>query len=409
MRVLITFAIGLAGLNLAAQDQELFRKEMEVNILQLHRGSGKYRGARLVAAFPALPFDSASDPRQQEGRARIAGMLDSVPMAELRFSPSGRTVGDVYAMVLRFKQTPEIELKAEARKQLEEAKRVLFRRRCLFDRLFGLHKAARPSKQYSAYRIYRDAFEAADAAYQYLLMTPADSDSFSELLARASLAREQALAAWTKSGYRASVERATDYYDRLTSYDPRVWWNRLEEQFKTAAETLPNSSRFQSTTTNPPFSQLAENTGWRQFTVPGLSAGGLSVSMDLKEAAIVRPWLEPLVFTSRQWRWTSSLANRSLISNGGDGVSTSWDGMMPLLPVSIVLVRNVRMTGGTPQDRETFGLTEGVEVRILGWMCEVLQRSPYPDPALDWRPPLAPEDLLGPKLRLPANSRSSKP
>lgn len=142
----------------------------------------------------------------------------------------------------------------------------------------------------------------------------------------------------------------------------------------------------------------------------------MSISLDLKRVVLFRDWLYASVFRSHKWKWKDPADSPISLGffNKAKGV---FEGRMPLLPTSLVLVRNVTLSGSWSKDfRETieknmsasggwsFGpfsigggyanssrnsnsrvqLSDSAIVipdpQILGWYCDILPKSPDPQP-----------------------------
>ena len=127
----------------------------------------------------------------------------------------------------------------------------------------------------------------------------------------------------------------------------------------------------------------------------------IELSVELLKAAIVRPWMDPLVLRSRAWRFSD---DREPLSNGGVPPS----GSLPAYISSIVLARNLRVElRRTPRGLQKPGqpigpcgvgplsLEGGVVAddcrsicaagpQIVAFICELVPRSPDPDPRLSF-------------------------
>jgi hypothetical protein len=125
-------------------------------------------------------------------------------------------------------------------------------------------------------------------------------------------------------------------------------------------------------------------------------------------------WLDSTTFYSRKWSWKT--VGNPMISEGGIGADGKFAGLMPLFPVSIALVRNVKLVsqwkketrdgvnkaiqgggglnfgffsvGGNYENRSdtknsrvitTDTSIEIPDPQIIGWFCDVLPKSPDPE------------------------------
>jgi hypothetical protein len=143
---------------------------------------------------------------------------------------------------------------------------------------------------------------------------------------------------------------------------------------------------------------------------------GLNVSAELLQVPLTRAWIRPEVFWSRGWNW-SKQAGFGPVSDG----KTPPGGLMPLYPTAIILAKNLNVTldmsnqknssawssistqasfGWGPfsisgnysksdsSSQSNFTKTgSGISVpgpQIIAFVCEMIPKSPNPDPSLQW-------------------------
>jgi hypothetical protein len=154
----------------------------------------------------------------------------------------------------------------------------------------------------------------------------------------------------------------------------------------------------------------------------------LRIRCKLKRVDILRRWLDPFVFPSRAWRWSpASIAYGTEVSTGGNiaaGVIPA--GVMPVVPMVALLARDLDIKWDDAPSLSTIAALDaqrhhlalgpfridGMRVenghiykkdpQLLGFILEILGKSPNPDPKLPWPVTSA---LLPPSLahfRLPA-------
>ena len=148
----------------------------------------------------------------------------------------------------------------------------------------------------------------------------------------------------------------------------------------------------------------------------GCDATGLMVQAELLQVPLARAWMRPEIFHSRGWRWSPS-AGFGPVSDGGNPPV----GSMPLLPTWVVIAQNVMinldMTAqqnaaswsaissgssigwgpfsiqgnhshpGASSESHFTQSSGGISVpgpQIIAFVCDVLGRSPDPDPTLEW-------------------------
>ena len=152
----------------------------------------------------------------------------------------------------------------------------------------------------------------------------------------------------------------------------------------------------------------------------------MSISFEAKRVTIYRPWMD--AFLLRQSTWMlGPTASGKLISDGQPLTRNSAPtGMMPLLPTGVLLARNIKISGqwGSEEKRKfseqldvdasvSFGpfqlgggsiskgnkneysraqlsgnAIEAEGIQILGYFCDVLPKTPNPDPKLTFTQPV---------------------
>lgn len=138
----------------------------------------------------------------------------------------------------------------------------------------------------------------------------------------------------------------------------------------------------------------------------------LSISFEVKRVLIDRQWLDASVFRSKKWTWKDP--TETLISFGKFNRDKNiFEGRMPLLPTSIILIRRVKLASNWSKELQNqiasqmsasggwgFGpfsvggsyknssrdsnarvqVTDaGIEipdVQIIGWICDILPKTP---------------------------------
>lgn len=143
---------------------------------------------------------------------------------------------------------------------------------------------------------------------------------------------------------------------------------------------------------------------------------GMRISVELTQVPLLRSWWSPWIFKSHGWDWDKS-AGFGPVSNG----ETPPQGLMPIFPTQVILARNLQVdmdmtskdntsfmesiktetaVGFGPfslrgnyahtQSRSTHDFTasqSGISCpgpQIIGFICEMLPKSPDPDPNLNW-------------------------
>ena len=143
-----------------------------------------------------------------------------------------------------------------------------------------------------------------------------------------------------------------------------------------------------------------------------------TVTMDVMAVAVNRNDMNTSLFTARTWRWKNLVATP--LSDGSDPrLGNKPNGVMPLLPMGLLLARNVVLTGDGQDMKVLAGANEPISwgpftfqgngvkadgnkgtlkisetnsthptIQVIGLFCEVLPKSPDPDSSLAWKPAL---------------------
>jgi hypothetical protein len=171
-------------------------------------------------------------------------------------------------------------------------------------------------------------------------------------------------------GAALEVIAAQNRVRELQSRDPARWWARLAQEFERGK--INDTFQIQSF---PPIDQWADDKGWVKFTYSAsdkldetslseqdIKAGGnfkkgivsvkakfaksdsvstalakdasLKITMEMKRVTFRRPWLDASVFSDKRWDWAPGTGGQ--VSDGKGG------GDLPMLPVSLIIVRNVK-------------------------------------------------------------------
>lgn len=141
----------------------------------------------------------------------------------------------------------------------------------------------------------------------------------------------------------------------------------------------------------------------------------LELAVEVTQVPLFSSWLDPSIFYSKGWKWASGTS----FNDVSDG---NMNGDMPFLPSSMILARNLKIgmdlrhetqsdirekletkasIGWGPfsvkgnytketqeQDHNLVVSDTGItcsSVVILGFMCDILPKSPNPDPRLRWQ------------------------
>ena len=395
---------------------------------------------------PGILLDPRLDVvRNVNDRRTWSTILDTVPEPNWVYTSTATGIASIYEQVLQGKELPSIELTRAQQEQLRAAQAVLIEER------------GEPTARFNAYMRWEAPYQTALTAYANAQANSANDGRpvAPELLNRLNQAR----ANWNTFGFKGAVENARATVANLEALNPNAWWEALRNRFENAAAGIG----FEPSATYPGYEWFNGEAGWthftftqedvvRQATASAVTAGGgvragwglwsvsasadyrqgtrtsssdttgISISMDLMRATIMRPWIDPLVFRAHTWRWgEGATLHGQQISNGAFTPGGEREGLMPLLPTGVIVARNVRIdahfshedqttieealkteasvgwgpfaiSGHYNQERsstvshgnaEATGISNA-DPQILGFFCDVLPLCPSPDPSLPW-------------------------
>jgi len=411
----------------------------------------------LVLANPGIFLDPELDLTRADNQYLWSNTLNPVLLPQFILQNSSVPMHSLYEQVLSGKELPLIELTPSQKQQLQNA----------LDTVVTANGDPTPAmKNYRRYQLkYNDAL----TAYQE---AQANSQNEGKPLPPSIQQKLQAAQqAWDTLGYRAKVNTAIATINNLQDLDPNSWWTELKSRFTKGSSQSSSGAPFGVTMTSPDYKTFFEDEGWTQIsfnqqdvqnqvtskstqTGGGVSVGwglwrasaeasykkdqgyslasstDISISLEVRRVEVTRPWMDGSVFRSRAWRWGQGSVNE-LISNGADAsLGETPSGVMPLLPTTLILARNLTMTASMTTEesnwvneqisaKASFGYgpfsfggsynqqngqtnieasrsgntLSNPAVQILGYSCEVLPRSPNPDPTLPWPSAMSLEHL----------------
>ncbi len=423
----------------------------------------------LTMSQPQLKFGNLRTADELTANSSFSNLVNSIPNALGSWTPTEAKVWDVYSQAISQIDLPSGELNDKEKGQLDKAEKFLMTttsEKNPFD-------DEAPPKVTSGPSTYVKAYDTYDAKYSQLLMDfnamvieankPGASD---EALQRYSMNGpirrrqvEQAFAAWTGEGYKEWTEQARGIISNLTGKAPQALYNRLKANFDMAQRLNQRAeifyptfcypddvlnSQFDSSWTEFEFSKATDkgssqsqqisygsevSASWGLWSVSASVGGkkqtersqsdttGLTVKAKLLQVPIQRSWMNTTIFGNRNWRWSKSGSGEP-ISKAGSPPS----GKMPLIPVSIILAKNLsikmdmesktnksamseistkagggwgpfRVSGNysqtdTNKEHEATVSSTGLSVagaQIIGVICTVVSApSPNPNPGLNW-------------------------
>jgi hypothetical protein len=339
-----------------ANNSELFR----LNLQNWYRSTvDPSRGTELILFVPSMPIDPAltsNDPIVSQRTLLL--LTDMAPLPTEVFAPSGRKTYDVYKTILDHRAIEIRKLSKDEERRLKRATNVLLARRCLltkvFRKLIGKPSNVEYSSEYTAYWAFLSRY--AELETQLLLET--------DLAKRAELttAMQITLDQWVRKGHKEKVEGALKDFREITAQNPERFWSEVSTEYSRNVRIV-GGAHLPMTRLEPAARAWTDVDGWNPWH-SGDSTGFI------KLASINRQWLRTEVLTTHAWSWGDGTFKRDnvLISDGlGLMTRNARDQLMPLLPISLVLAKNV-VIAGQP--------LIGTEPVIVGVVCSVLPRLP---------------------------------
>lgn len=283
---------------------------------------------------PGFVIATEPDLENEANNRGLTGIFDTVPLPSAQYRPSASTVEDAYTLILQYKVVPPFSYSKRQQKALKCAENVLLARRCYIEMLInwilGRSNSRKTSEAYNRHLRYSKAYAELKERYQ----KAAQSGAPLEILSGIYEEEIKTMRDWNCGDLRHKVEIALSTYNALVDLDPQVTWERIQTEFNEGQITFASGRTYPNTSTTPIFSNWTENEGWEPLAK-------YSPATEVKRVLIQRPWLDLRVLCSLDWKLLRS-APVAFISDGlGISSRTTSPGLMPLLPVEIILARPV--------------------------------------------------------------------
>jgi hypothetical protein len=403
----------------------------------------------LALCAPGILLEAELEAEKEgPGQQIWSGLLDPVMNLNWIYTPKNISVGSVYSRILNGKELPVVELNAAQKQQLASARAVVMQ-----------PNSRKPTPTYEAFIEYESVY--LEKLFEYEKCRADFNNGGTPIPAKVQEDLKRAGRQWSTFGARGEIEGAMATIENLQGLNPNTWWEELTRAYN-AAKVNVGGAEFAASHTYPAYPRLVGDDGWVEFKFAGAdmthqansksveagggaegswglfsvsasanfrenvnhessTASGLSISVDLMRASIIRPWLDPLVFRAHTWRWgaTSPLAG-TMISKGAVAPGPE-EADMPLLPTGVLVARNLEIAGSfSSSEQET--VEKAIETsasvgwgpfsisghysqdeksayakasvsasgmaqpapQIIGYFCDVLPLCPSPDPSLPW-------------------------
>jgi hypothetical protein len=391
---------------------------------------------------PGIALDPWFDPRNSKDKLQMFRILDEAFQPVWIYAPSGKSISKTYTDVLGAAEWASIPLNPQQRKDLQDVNHLLFADATSqtpspdYQRYLDLK---------AAYDALQKQFDTASPDERNKLRPQLDEAKEDlrlqgkERIFVAALGKLRSLHFVKPKEWRdqmlkriAAAETVEDGQQVLPvnfspSYAALFSSPSWTEMTISGADLLndPSNGTYIGTIT-PQLRMLR----WSNGAIPSskdewgavvTDSKNLTISFEYTVASLDRYWLDSALFQSRVWRYPTDKLN-SQISDGANPLTgRAPNGRMPLLSIQVILARNIRIDGlfseeslarfrehvraGKATSWGPFALSgkyfqdtnarffsarpyrSGVrcdEVQIIGWITQVIPRSPNPEPSFVW-------------------------
>ena len=342
----------------------------------------------------------------------LSRLLDFVPdvtsatngqFARMAVSNNDGTLSDIYDFTLRMSQVMAAELPADIKAKIEKMRgllQVIVKKKDLITD--EETEVSEPSPLQKAYYEKMAAYD--DAALEYNArridaMDGANQHAVHDFSINANIYRNKVRAAmgdWVANGYKDDFEKISAFIEQVSRRDMSLLKQAYVEDLERARLTgIASGSDFFYTALVP--GNFANSNGWTQF---GFSAGDFSrhstsnvsssswgvsanagffgfgahggashseshsdytgtfssdstsMSFEIAQIPIVRPWFRTAFMNSKAWRFDQNnvTVKGDKLSDGGSPPR----GMMPAYPMTCIFVRNVSLSMSNSSGLQTF-------------------------------------------------------
>lgn len=386
-----------------------------------------------------LAFMSGSVAEGANEASAFSYLVNSIPSTQGFWTQSGSMIWSVYERAITNVRLPKVALTASDKRALDEAEAYLANRDHLAD-----------------YRSYRKAYNDAVRAYNAARL---DSNRAGEFALDGPLLEDDIRDArrdWESFGHKNRVEESQSIIANITGRGYNSRYEALKSNLSSMRQSGGKLGTYLPTYFFP--ANALEEGGWTKVTYTdeeaeefsqtvsteaqasakrswlaglfGIKANGdasgsetrvhthtegLTVSFDIMQVPLLRPWFDASVFGSKAWRWADG--STTLLSDGGNPPS----GQMPGYASSVLVAKNLKIDLKLNDDERrqiegqiaagasvsfgifslsANGLTKnsgnehrstlsgtGIEckgMQIIGFVCNALPKCPNPDDGLDW-------------------------
>ncbi|MBP1845890.1 hypothetical protein J2046_004164 [Rhizobium petrolearium] len=347
---------------------------------------------------------------QAENMSRL---LDFVPdvaagvndqFARMAVQNNDGTLSDVYDYTLRMSQVMKVELPPETVAEIKEMAGLMTKTGRVRDVLPPHEEIEQtgPSDLALVYAAKQFAYDAAALEYNARridALTATNSRAVHDWAINANIYRNKVRAAkidWETAGHKFDVEKIGAYIEQVQRRDMALLKQQYVEDFENCRLTSPVSGADFFFTSLVP-GNFANSTGWTRFGFSagdyqshssssyqwsrssggggfsffGIGGGGshsessshseyhgkvdsshVSMSFEIAQIPIARPWFRPAFLTSHYWRFdqNNAVVKSERLSDGGSPPN----GKMPAYPTSAIFVRKLSLCFGDSHEFTDF-------------------------------------------------------
>lgn len=347
---------------------------------------------------------------QEENFARLVDFIPDVTKAEnagaarLSVLANEGTLSEVYARVLRMSQVAQADLPEETRAKIDKFRALLrttVKKKDIIDD--SEVETIEPSPLVTLYNQKQAAYLDATLEYNKARIEAMTGDNAQAVhfwsLNAAVLRRrvQSAMADWVSTGHKNDYERIAAFIDQVMQRDLTLLKQEYRDDLEKARKTgIVSGADYFPATLIP--GNFVSSSGWTQFTFKSSdlqahtmstytnkkwkvdanaswlgifggsgSAGSssaqseysekintdeFSLSFEIAQVPIVRPWCHWSFLTSKTWRFDPSIPGKlgEMLSNG----EAPPHGLMPAYPSAVVFIRKLKLSLGQNERFATF-------------------------------------------------------
>lgn len=343
------------------------------------------RGLVLNAADYRNPWSPGNPDGSVDAAHNLAQLADDVPAVNPMWAPTGQHVSDVYSKMVNLVHVTEPPPSEEIARRREEIKKILIEKAVDDEGREIERPTALADKEQKAFNDYQDAYMTYVSKFAAAQRDPNLKAVWPIVGAQALQIPKRAFADWAAAG-RDQIDSAKDQLATLN--EGQVARAFADAQFRLAAyeRVLGLTDTFFRTTIEPTDWSSSDGTSWPRYefsesnfssefsseaTSWGASAnvmvglwsfgGGAShsdsrqamsqdttnigISFRWRVCPIYRKWMDGTLFSLPNWDLGTL--------TGAGGISGAPNALMPLIPMAIVMVRDVEITANwSHQDSE---------------------------------------------------------